>query len=112
MQWDGEPALSKNPLLFDTTTVFCLISFELIQASKNGNMTVVIPNLSIWKKTQDITRDGHKNSGFPSMYDSIYHAMAIEADGVFVTADKKHFAKTKQHGNICLLENWKDVFKK
>ena len=30
MQWDGETALSKDPILFDTTTVFCLISFELI----------------------------------------------------------------------------------
>lgn len=73
-------------------------------------MTVVSPSLSLWKRAQETCRDGHKNSGFPSMYDSIYHAIAIEANGVFVTADKKHFAKTKQHGNICLLENWKGVF--
>lgn len=86
-------------------------SFDLIQASKNANMTVISPNLALWKKSQEISRDGHSNSGFPSMYDSIYHAIAIEADGVFVTADKKHFAKTKRNEHICLLENWEDVFK-
>ena len=33
--------------------------------------------------------------------------MAIERNGVFVTADKRHFAKAKQFGNVVMLADWK-----
>ena len=57
-----------------------------------------------------ITEDGNQKSGFPSIYDSTYHAMAIAYDGIFITADKRHAAKAMQYAHIAVLHNWKTVF--
>jgi predicted nucleic acid-binding protein len=46
---------------------------------------------------------GHIKSGYPSIYDALFHAMALCNKAVFVTADKHHYAKTQILGNICLL---------
>ncbi len=73
-------------------------------------LNYVKPSTRAWLKAQEIAQDGNHKSGFPSMYDSIYHAMAIELDGVFITADKKHYEKTKQYGHILLLEKWNQAF--
>ena len=69
----------------------------------------VKPSTHAWLKAEEIAQDGHEKSGYPSMYDSIYQAMAIESGGVFITADKKHYDKAKQHGHILLLEEWDRV---
>lgn len=53
---------------------------------------------------------GHPKSGYPSIYDSAYHVLAMFYDGVFITADKKHYDKTVSSGNICLLKDWKSAF--
>ena len=52
----------------------------------------------------------HEKSGFPTIYDSIYHALAIQLDAVFLTADKKHYAKAKEYGHIKLLSEWETIF--
>lgn len=67
------------------------------------------PNLKEWVKAQQLVNDGHPKSGYPSLYDSIYHAMAIESEGVFVTADKRHYEKTQAYEHIALLSDWKKV---
>jgi predicted nucleic acid-binding protein len=63
-----------------------------------------------WLQAEIICQKGHEKSGFPSMYDSVYHAIAIVQDGVFITADKKHYAKTKEFKHIVLLKNWESIF--
>jgi predicted nucleic acid-binding protein len=45
--------------------------------------------------------------GYPALYDSIYHAMAIERAGTFVTADARHVAKTAHLGHVRLLADWR-----
>lgn len=55
------------------------------------------------KKAIDIMMNGHSKSGYPSIYDAIFHAMALCNNAVFVTADKRHYSKTQMLGNICLL---------
>ncbi len=57
------------------------------------------------KMALQIISQGHPNSGYPSIYDSVFHAMAICNDAVFITADKRHNEKTKQLGSIRLLNN-------
>ena len=57
------------------------------------------------KSLEIIERTSHKKSGFPSFYDSTYHALAILNRCDFITADRKHYEKTKQLGNIKLLED-------
>ncbi len=42
-----------------------------------------------------------------SFYDASYHAMALHMKGVFLTADKKYYDKTKSLGNIQLLKDYK-----
>ena len=67
------------------------------------------PDRFTWLQAEKICRSGHEKSGFPSIYDSIYHAIAIIEDGVFITADKRHHAKSKDFGHIVLLEDWKET---
>jgi predicted nucleic acid-binding protein len=55
------------------------------------------------KQALMIIGNGHDKSGYPSIYDSIFHAMAVCNDAILVTADKRHYAKTHVLGNICLL---------
>ncbi len=55
------------------------------------------------KKAIQIMANGHIKSGYPSIYDALFHAMAICNNAIFVTADKRHFGKTQLLGSICLL---------
>jgi predicted nucleic acid-binding protein len=45
--------------------------------------------------------------GYPSLNDSIYHAMAISRGIDFVTADLKHIRKTSHLGNVVSLADWR-----
>ncbi len=85
-------------------------TLDLFSAHLRAIMTVSSPNREAWLLAEAIAKEGHQKSGFPSMYDSIYHALAIQQDGVFLTADKRHFAKTKAHGHIKLLKDWESIF--
>ncbi|MBL4746211.1 MAG: type II toxin-antitoxin system VapC family toxin [Flavobacteriaceae bacterium] len=85
-------------------------SISHIEAHKGVNLIISSPSLAMWQTAQKISNAGHSKSGYPSMYDSIYHALAIEGKGTFITADKRHFSKTENQGHICLLENWKSLF--
>ncbi len=41
-----------------------------------------------------------------TFYDASYHALALNKGGTFLTADKKYYEKTKNHGNIMLLKDY------
>lgn len=41
-----------------------------------------------------------------SFYDAGYHALAMEHNAVFITADKKYYAKAKKLGNILYLGDY------
>ncbi|MGU9961846.1 MAG: type II toxin-antitoxin system VapC family toxin [Candidatus Puniceispirillales bacterium WSBS_2018_MAG_OTU23] len=88
--------------------VFDVLKF--FRAMKDSIVTVVMPDDRTWLLAEKISKEGHEKSGFPSMYDSIYHALAIVHKGVFVTADQTHFAKTKTISHISLLRDWVDIF--
>ena len=55
------------------------------------------------KQALQIIASGHDKSGYPSIYDAIFHAMALCNQAVLVTADKRHYAKAQTFGSICLL---------
>lgn len=84
-------------------------TLEFYKLHKNSILTTVEPTKTMWLTAEKITQDGHPNSGFPSMYDAIYQAVAIEMAAIFITADKRHYEKSKQHGNIALLRDWEDA---
>lgn len=58
-------------------------------------------------KALEIIYNGHKKSGYPSIYDAVFHAMAICNDATFITADKRHYEKTKQLGYVALLKDYR-----
>ena len=63
------------------------------------------------KTACSISTSGNPKSGFPSYPDSSYHAVAIEYDTVFITADNRHLDKTKKEfGKVILLKDWKEIF--
>ncbi|MFT7389383.1 MAG: putative nucleic acid-binding protein [Candidatus Endobugula sp.] len=86
-------------------------TLNVLEKHINTLITIVSPSQAIWLKSKEITLQGHKNSGFPSLYDSVYHALAIELNGLFITADKKHYDKAKSLGNIALLDEWESNIK-
>lgn len=82
---------------------------QLLNKYCSYNLTLIDPSNECWLKAEEIVKYGHSKSGFPSLYDSIYHALAILYGCQFITADKRHEAKTSKFGHITLLENWKSV---
>lgn len=58
------------------------------------------------KAWQLVEQCSSEKSGRPSFYDAVYHALAIMQNCDFITADKKHYAKTKDLGHIILLEDY------
>ncbi len=84
-------------------------TLELIEGYKDTLLEIVSPDKATWKTAEKITQHGHPKSGYPSSYDAIYHAIAIENNGMFVTADRRHYDKSHQFGHIVLLSEWKNV---
>lgn len=41
------------------------------------------------------------------LFDTLYHAMALEHDATLVTADERYFAKARKLGSIELLQNFR-----
>ena len=41
-----------------------------------------------------------------SFYDAFYHALAIEKEGTFVTADEQYYKMVKKEGHILLLKDY------
>lgn len=89
------------------------ISIDLVTNLFDENILNLVdlesPDRFTWLQAEKICQSGHEKSGYPSMYDSIYHAMAIMKGGTFFTADKRHYAKSKDFGHIALLEDWKET---
>lgn len=80
----------------------------IVGFQKSILQTVELDDISL-KLIDDICKSGHKKSGFPSFYDASYHALAIQHNCYFVTADKRHFTKTQQLGRILLLSDWEKI---
>lgn len=71
----------------------------------NSNLRFAEVDSDLIKKTLDIIKQGHEKSDFPTFSDSMYQAIAIKVNALFITADKRHYEKTKHLGNIELLGN-------
>ena len=81
------------------------IVVDIINDYENSLLSYIKEDNNITKKALAITEYGNDRSGFPTFYDSVYHAIAIINNCDFITADKKHYEKTKDLGNIRLLES-------
>ncbi len=79
--------------------------YDLICEYESNNLQIINPDNTLIKQALEMTTKGHDKSGYPSFYDSVYHALAIQNECDFITADKKHFDKVKEIGNIKMLQN-------
>ncbi len=79
---------------------------DFFKALINSNLELTELNSSLISDTLDITREGHVKSGYPTFSDSMYHALAIQKNALFITADHRHYQKTRHLGNIELLKNY------
>jgi predicted nucleic acid-binding protein len=70
------------------------------ELAKQSALHIVVPNCEVRMKAIEIARVGSKKSGFPEFTDSLYHALAILNNAVFVTNDKKHIRKVEKFGHI------------
>ncbi len=108
--------LAPSLLLDEITEVLCgnLNSMEQVklhldyleQLSKQGAMVIVVPNTETRIKAIDIARVGHEKAGYPEFSDSLYHALAVLNNGMFVTNDEKHYSKVKTLGHVSLLSDY------
>ena len=61
----------------------------------------IVDETSIYKRAVEIAT--HLNQ---HLFDTLYHAVAIEHDVAFLTADLRYFRKGRQLGNITYLADW------
>ena len=117
----GEIQLVAPSLFLDEITeVFCgnlddlqkvqqhLLYLEQLVNEKA--LLIVVPSLDIRMKAIEIARTGNPKSGYPEFSDSLYHALAIVNDAIFVTNDSKHVAKVNRFGHVEKLADYLKVF--
>lgn len=83
---------------------------RLLLGMLSAGFELIEINDSVVRKALEISNSGHPKAGYPSFYDSAYHALALVSGGVFLTSDKRHAAKTIAFGGVVLLENWRHHF--
>ena len=75
----------------------------LLKAHVDAGLVLIDPADDVWTTAERIATSGNAKAGYPALEDSLYHALAIHADGTFVTADQRHVAKAKSFGHVALL---------
>ena len=112
------------PSLFldEITEVFCgnldgpqVIQQHLLyleQLVKKKALLIVVPSLAVRMKAIEIARTGNPKSGYPELSDSLYHALAIANDAIFITNDSKHVAKVTKFGHVEKLADYQKVFER
>ena len=120
---DSEIQLVAPSLILDEITeVFCgnlddpqVIQQHLLyleQLVKKEALLIVVPSLAVRMKAIEIARTGNPKGGYPELSDSLYHALAIVNDAIFVTNDSKHVAKVKGFGHVEKLANYQKIIKR
>lgn len=85
-------------------------AYAMFQKVFKAGFELVEMNDRVIRKALEIANTGHPKSGFPSFYDSAYHALAIERGAVFLTSDQRHAAKASGFGSVVLLKDWRAHF--
>jgi predicted nucleic acid-binding protein len=62
----------------------------------------IVADLSTLRRASLMARDlGHH------LFDTLYHALALESDAVLVTADDRYLGKAKPLGHVMHLQSWR-----
>ena len=82
------------------------------QLVREKALLIVVPNLAIRMKAIEIARTGNPKSGYPELSDSLYHALALANDAIFVTNDSRHVSKVNRFGHVEKLADYQKVFER
>jgi predicted nucleic acid-binding protein len=84
----------------------------LISKFRRSGFDIIEPEDGVFRRAIAISNNGHPKTGYPTFYDSTYHALALEIGGTFLTSDQRHIAKASSHGGVVALREWKSHFAK
>jgi predicted nucleic acid-binding protein len=79
---------------------------EMLDEQIQNYLNLIEPTSRHLEKAIEIIDTGHPKSGYPSIYDAVFHAVAIVENITLITADRKHYAKTHQLGHVRMLDQW------
>jgi len=108
----GTGLLAPNLILYEMLSVALHyeMSFEiplmLLADMRDAGFMLVEPSVNELLRAQQIATSRHEGRRSPGLEDSIYHAIAIERGGTFVTADSRHVERTAHFGHVTLLADW------
>jgi predicted nucleic acid-binding protein len=85
-------------------------AFDLVRKFQSAGFEITELDGDTVRRAIVIADAGHPKTGYPTFYDSTYHALALVLGGVFLTSDSKHLSKAGSHGGIVLLRDWKKHF--
>jgi len=74
--------------------------FETFEIYNGNGLRVIDLSEKLLNSAIDMTKHGSKKSGYPSFYDCVYHAIALEKKCYFITSDDKHIVKSKKFGFV------------
>ena len=77
-----------------------ILIFSQLLMLKIDEFSVTLENMA---RTMQITQDFPKTA----FYDATYHALAIQNNGTFITADEKYYNRAKSLKHIQLLKDYK-----
>lgn len=64
----------------------------------------VITEAAVYKRAAALATDLNQH-----LFDTLYHAVALEREGILVTADRRYYAKAKRLGQIIQLTDWNEA---
>lgn len=109
----GEGYLSPSIVLYESLSAALHVEVPLdavgniFEEFRTLGLVIEEPSQADLKFAETIARTQSPIGGYPTLFDNIYHAMAIQRDGMFVTADARHVAKAGQFGHPMLLADWR-----
>jgi predicted nucleic acid-binding protein len=97
--------LTQANMSLDEIKEYLLFFDKQIQ---KGIITIVPYSLEIQTKAAEIASIDTQGKGYISSLDATFHALALIENAIFLTADSKHYDKTKDLvGSILHLKNFK-----
>ena len=79
------------------------VAYDILADYLQTNMVQVDYSRQLMSQALEIAAHGHNKSGYRSIHDSIYHALAIINNCDFITADTWYYSRSKNIGHVLLL---------
>ncbi|WP_245428919.1 hypothetical protein [Mesorhizobium sp. WSM3860] len=74
---------------------------QLFDQSRELGLAIEEPTMQDLATAEKIATSAAPGNGYPTLFDGIHHAMALERGGTFVTADQRHIAKGRAVWRRC-----------